>query len=62
MLSLFVMVATFWMVIWEYKTDLFLFLFITEGTDAVDNSIAEYVWGSEDELPGVLSDKVGSYY
>ena len=35
---------------------------VTEGTDIVVNSIADEVWGSEDELTGVLSDNVESWY
>ena len=35
-----------------------LILSVTEVTDHVVNLIADYVWGSEDELTGVLSDKV----
>ena len=31
---------------------------VTEGTDVVVNSIADYIWGSEDKLMGVLGDKV----
>ena len=34
---------------------------VTEGTDAVVNSIANDVWGSEDELTGALSEKVESW-
>ena len=60
MSSLFVMLASFWMVFWEYKIELFLFLFTTEGTDVVVNSIADYIWGYEDELTGALRDKVES--
>ena len=45
------------MVFWEYKTELFWFLSLTEGTDVVVNSITDDVWGSEDELTGVLSEK-----
>ena len=48
------------MVFWEYKTELFWFLFLTEGTDVVVNSIADYVWGYEDKLTGALSDEVES--
>ena len=44
------------MVFWEYKTELFWFLSVTEGTDVVVNSITDDVWGSEDELTGVLSE------
>ena len=55
------MVASFWMVFWEYRTELFWCLSVTEGTDVVVNSIADDVWGSEDELTGVLSDKVESW-
>ena len=35
---------------------------VTEGTDAVVDLMADDVWGSEDELTGVLSDKVESWY
>ena len=35
-------------------------LSVTEETDVVVNPIADDVWGSEDELTGVLSDKVES--
>ena len=56
MLSLFFMVASFWMVFWEYKTELFWCFSVAEVTDVVVNSIADYVWGSEYELTGVLSD------
>ena len=62
MLSLFVMVESFWMVFWEYQTELFWFLSVTEGIDVVVNSIPDDVWGSEDELTGVLIDKFESYY
>ena len=58
MLSLFVMLASFWMIFWEYKTELFLFLFLTEGTDVVIDSTADGVWRSKDELTGALSDKI----
>ena len=50
------------MLFWEYKTELFWCLSVAEGTDGVVNSIAEDVWGSEDELTGVLSDKGHSWY
>ena len=60
MLSLFVMVASFWVVFWELKTELFWFLYLTEGTDVVVHSMADYVWGYEDELTRALSDKVAS--
>ena len=33
-----------------------------KGTDVVVNSIADDVWFSEDEVTGVLSDRVESYY
>ena len=46
------------MVFWEYKIELLWCLSIAGGTDVVVNSIAEDVWGSEDELTGALSDKV----
>ena len=61
MLSLFVMVASFWIVFWGYKTWLFWFLSVTEGTDVVVNSIADDIWVSEDELTGALSDEVESW-
>ena len=38
------------------------FLFLTEGTDVVVNSIADSVWGSEDEITVALSDEVKSWY
>ena len=38
-----------------------VFFFITEGTDVVVNLIAHGVWSSEDELTGVLSEKVESW-
>ena len=37
---------------------MFWFLSDTEGTDVVVILIADDVWGSEDELTGILSDKV----
>ena len=40
---------------------MFWFLSVTEGKEVVVNSIADGVWGSEDELTGVLSDKVESW-
>ena len=49
------------MVFWEYKIELFWFLYLTEGTDVVVNSISDDVWESEDELTGALSDKVESW-
>ena len=39
----------------------FLFFSLTEGTDVVVNSVADDVWGSEDELTGTLSEKVDSW-
>ena len=57
MLSLFVMFASLWMVFWEYKTYLFGFLSVTEGTYIVVDYISDDVWGSEDELTGVLNNK-----
>ena len=56
--SLFVMVASFRMVFWEYKTELFLFLSVTEGTDVVVDLIAINVWEYENELSSSLSDEV----
>ena len=58
MSSLDVMLAPFWMVFWEYKTELFSVFSLTEDTDVVFNSIDDDVWGSEDELTGALSDEV----
>ena len=52
------MIVSFFVVCWEYKAELFLFLSLTEGTDVVVNSMADYVWGCEDELTGALRDKV----
>ena len=49
MLPLFVVLASFWMVFWEYRTELFLFLSLTEGTDFVVDSIDDGVWGYEDD-------------
>ena len=49
------------MVFWELKTWLLLFFSPTEGTDVVVNSIADDVWGYQDELIGALSDKVESW-
>ena len=61
MSSLFVMVASLWMVFWEHKTELFLFFYVVEGTDVVVNLIAEDVWGYEDELTCSLIDEVESW-
>ena len=61
MSSLFVMVASFWMVFWEYKTEMFLFLSLIEGTDVFVNSIPDDVWGPKYELTGALSDEVESW-
>ena len=36
----------------------FWFFSVTEETDVVVNLIADDVWGSEDELRGVLSEKL----
>ena len=44
------------MVFWEYKTGLFWFFSVTEGTGVVVNLIADDVWGYEDEITGSLSD------
>ena len=52
----FVMVTSLWMVFCEYETELFWFLSVAEGTEVVVDSI------TEDELTGVLSDKVESWY
>ena len=35
---------------------------VVEGTDVVVDSIAEDVWGSENEQTSALSDKVESWY
>ena len=61
MLSLFVMVASLWMVFWEHRTEYFDVFSIIEGTDVVVNLIREYVWYSEDELTGAFIDKVDSW-
>ena len=57
MLSLFVMVASFWMVFREYKTELFWFLSPTEGTNIAVDLIADGVWGADYELTGAFSEK-----
>ena len=49
------------MVFCEYKTYLFVFFSVIEGTYVVVDSIYDDVWGSEDELTGVLSEKVDSW-
>ena len=46
------------MVVSEYKTELFWFFSLTEGTDVVGNLIADNVLGPEDEVTGALSDEV----
>ena len=56
------MVASLCMVFLEYKTELFWCLYVAEVTDVVVNSIVEVVWGSEDELTGVLSENFESWY
>ena len=61
MLSLFLMLASFWIVFWEYKTELSWFFSPTEGKGVVVDLMADNVWGSEDELTGALSDKVESW-
>ena len=61
MSSLFVTIELFWIVFWEYKTELFCFLSVTEGKGVVVNYIADDVWVSEDELTGDLSEKVESW-
>ena len=55
------MVVSLWVVFWEYKTLLFWFLSVAEGTDFVVNSIAGDVWGCEDELAGAFSEKVENW-
>ena len=60
MSSLFVIVASLWMVFWEYKTEKIDFS-VTEGTDVVVNFIYGDVWGSEDELTCAFSDKFDSW-
>ena len=57
MLSLFVMVSSFWMVCQELKTDFFRFLSVIEETDVVVNSISDDGWEANDELTGALSDE-----
>ena len=61
MLSLFVMLTSLWMEFWEYKTESFLFLSVTERIDVVVNSIADNFGVSEDVLTGALSEKVESW-
>ena len=55
------MLTSFWMVVWEYRTELFWFFSPTEVTYVVGNLIAYDVWGSEDELTGALSKKIESW-
>ena len=43
------------------KHNCFDFFSVTEGTEVIFNLIADYVWGSGDELTGVMSDKVESW-
>ena len=52
------MVTSFWMIFLRIQNKIILFLSVTEGTNVVDNSIPDDVWGSEHELTGVLSDKI----
>ena len=47
MSSLFVMLASFWMVFWGYKTELVLFFSVTEGTGVDVNLVSGDVWGSK---------------
>ena len=61
MSSFFVMIASLWIVFWEFKTELFWFLFQTEGTVDVVYSIAGDFWESEDELRGALSDEIENW-
>ena len=60
MLSLFVMVASFWMVFWEHKTELFWCLSVIEVTDVVVDLIVEDVWDYEDEITGALIENFES--
>ena len=46
----------------EHKTELFWFFSLTEGIDAVVNSIDDYVWEYEYEHIGALNDKVEGWY
>ena len=55
------MVASFWMVLRELKTELFWCLSLSGVKEVVVNLIAEDVWDSENELTGVLSDEVESW-
>ena len=57
----FVVVASFWMVFWEKKIELFWCLSVIEGADVVVNLIEEDIWDSEDELTGALIDEVDSW-
>ena len=50
------------MVFWEYRTHFFSRLPVAEGKDVVDNSIAQYIWGYEDELKGAQGEEVASWY
>ena len=40
------------------RNRILLWLSVAEGKKVVVNSIAEYVWHSEDELTGASSDRV----
>ena len=61
MSSLFVMVASLWVVFWEHNTDFFDVFSVIEGTDIVANLIAENIWGSEYEITVALIDSVKSW-
>ena len=62
MSSLFVMVASFWMMFWEHKAWSFWCLSVIEGKDVVFSLMAEDVWYYEYKLTGALIEKVESWY
>ena len=52
------MLTSFWVVFWEHKTELFFFLYPTEGRDVDVDSIDDDVWKAEDEQTCALNDGV----
>ena len=45
----------------EPKTELFLFLYLTEGTEVVVNYIEDGVWEAKYEQTGAFNDRVESW-
>ena len=56
MLSLFVMLKSFWMVFLDHKMELFCVFSLTEGTEVVANSIEDGVWEDKYERTCALND------